>query len=149
MPWRPAKITQLPKEAAHVVNQLFRETNGRIDDIINTPIKNQIPLSLSLPKGLKVSPYPNPTPITLIEKHQTRITFSAINANQCQEQTIPSPHATSNGAVTVSPQATLGSPHLSWSGWVSSPGVISVRVCNPTTGVITPSPVIWNALVHI
>lgn len=76
------------------------------------------------------------------------LTYTAIAANACQEQTISVTNAnTTNFGVFASPRAALGNANLSWSAWVSVPGTVSVRVCNVTTGSVTPSAVAWGATV--
>lgn len=71
------------------------------------------------------------------------LTYTAIAANTCQEQTITVTGSTSGKPAFFSPAATLGNTNLSWSSWVSATNTVSVRVCNPTVGSITPSAVAW------
>ncbi len=73
--------------------------------------------------------------------------FTAIAAQTCQEQTITLTGAATTGVASVSPSTGLGSTNLSWSAWVSSANTITVRVCNPTVGALTPSSVTWSAIV--
>ncbi len=76
------------------------------------------------------------------------LTYTAIGAQSCQEQTISITNASAtNYGASCSPNATLGNTNLSWSSWVSSAGTVSVRVCNPSSGSITPSAVTWGCTV--
>jgi hypothetical protein len=75
------------------------------------------------------------------------LTFGAITAQTCSEQTVAVTGAASTGVASASPTASLGSVNLSWSAWVSAANTVSVRVCNPSSGSITPSAVTWQARV--
>jgi hypothetical protein len=76
------------------------------------------------------------------------LTYTAIAAQTCQEQPVTVTNSTTtNFGVSASPRATLGNVNLSWSAWVSAAGTVSVRVCNPTAGSITPSAVAWGVKV--
>jgi hypothetical protein len=83
---------------------------------------------------------------TIIPSSST-ITYTAIAAQTCQDQTISVTGATTVESVTATPGASLGNANLSWSAWVSAANTVSVRVCNPTSGSITPSAVTWRARV--
>lgn len=73
------------------------------------------------------------------------LTYTAISAQTCQEKPLTIAGApTANFGTSCSPRATLGNDNLSWSAWVSSANTISVRVCNPSAGSITPRAVIWG-----
>jgi hypothetical protein len=74
------------------------------------------------------------------------LTYTAIAAQTCQEQTLTVTGATSGKPTFASPAATPGS-NLSWSAWVSASNTVSVRVCNPSAGPITPAAVSWQAWV--
>jgi hypothetical protein len=90
----------------------------------------------------------NGSVISTILTGTATLTYTAVAAQTCQEQTIAVTNAsTTNFGVAVSPRASLGSTNLSWSAWVSASGTVSVRVCNPTTGSITPSAVAWGVTV--
>lgn len=86
-------------------------------------------------------------PVTLIPGSAT-LTYTSISAQTCQEQTLTVNGATAGKGAFFSPAATLGNTNLSWSAWVSASATISVRVCNPTTGAITPNAVTWNGWVQ-
>ena len=75
------------------------------------------------------------------------LTYTAIAAQTCQEQSVTVTGAASTGVASASPTASLGSVNLSWSAWVSAANTVSVRVCNPSSGSITPSAVTWQARV--
>jgi hypothetical protein len=77
-------------------------------------------------------------------KTTATLTYTAISAQTCQEQTATVTGSTTSMLGQASPQTTLGSVNLSWSAWVSSSGTVSVRVCNPSNGSITPNAVTWN-----
>jgi hypothetical protein len=72
------------------------------------------------------------------------LTYTAIAAETCQEQTLPVTGAATTGTASASPAASLGSSNLAWSAWVSAANTVSVRVCNVTTGSLTPLAVTWN-----
>jgi hypothetical protein len=75
------------------------------------------------------------------------LTYTAIAAQTCQEQSVTVAGAAGTGVASASPTASLGSVNLSWSAWVSAANTVSVRVCNPSAGSITPSAVAWQARV--
>jgi hypothetical protein len=76
------------------------------------------------------------------------LTFTSIAAQTCQEQNVTVAGAIRGKGAFFSPGTSLGSTNLSWSSWVSATDTVSVRVCNPTTGEITPSTVTWNGWVQ-
>lgn len=121
MPWRPANITNLPPEAAHVINQLLRETNARIDSLQ----ANQSP-------------------------HQTLrgsavLHFGTVSANSTVTRSFTLLGVTSGAAVSASPTLILDSSHqLGFQAWAPSKNTISISVTNPTTGAITANTVKWT-----
>ena len=85
--------------------------------------------------------------LTEILTGNATLTFGAISAQTCSEQNISISGATAGSAAFASPALTLGNTNLSWSAWVSSTNVLTVRVCNPSSGSITPAAVAWKAQV--
>jgi len=75
------------------------------------------------------------------------ITYTAIEMHTCQEQSFRLPGSSTTGVAMASPSTSLGSTDLSWSAWVSSIGIVKIRVCNVTARSITPSTVSWNVRV--
>jgi hypothetical protein len=75
------------------------------------------------------------------------LTYTAISASTCQEQTLTVTGATSGKPAFFSPVGNLGNVNLSWSSYVSGANTVSVRVCNPTGGSLTPSASTWNGWV--
>jgi hypothetical protein len=77
------------------------------------------------------------------------LTFTAISAQTCQEQSITVTGAASGKAAFFSPAASLNaSAGLSWSSWVAASNIVNVRVCNVTSGSLTPNAVTWNGWVQ-
>lgn len=86
--------------------------------------------------------------INKVLNNSATLTYTAISAATCQEQTMTITNAsTTNKGASCSPGATLGNANVSWSSWVSAASTVSVRVCNPTAGSITPSAVSWGCTV--
>jgi hypothetical protein len=75
------------------------------------------------------------------------LTYTAIAAQTCQEQTVTVAGAATTGVASASPAASVGNTNLSWSAWVSAANTVSVRVCNVTAGSVTPSAVSWQVRV--
>ena len=75
------------------------------------------------------------------------LTYTAIAAQTCQEQTVTVAGAATTGVASASPAASVGNANLSWSAWVSAANTVSVRVCNVTAGSVTPSAVSWQVRV--
>lgn len=125
MPWRPARIANLHPEAAGVINQLFRETNGRIDDI-NKAQRPRI-------------------------KSTSKLVFGTIPAGQAVEAVVNIPGANTSGVAHVSPGqgVTPGSPHLMWSSRVVANGQVAVRVLNPTGSPLAVNTIPWNIFVEL
>ena len=120
MPWRPANITGT-KDILHVVNQLVRETNQRIDDTNKT-----IP-----PKIFSVG----------------RLDFGTIAANSSVERTVTTLGATAGGVPHVAPKTYIGDPNVIWSAYISSTHQVTIRLLNPTATPVIPSVVAWNVSV--
>lgn len=75
------------------------------------------------------------------------LTFTAISSQTCQEQNMTLTGAnTTNAGAFASPRGAF-TGNLSWSSYVSATNTVTVRVCNPTTGSITPAAVGWGAVV--
>ena len=72
------------------------------------------------------------------------LTYTMIASETCQEQSATATGAATTGVASASPGLSLGSTKLSWSAWVSATNTVSVRVCNPSAGAITPATVSWN-----
>jgi hypothetical protein len=76
------------------------------------------------------------------------LTFSQITPLTCQERIILVPGATTlNFGVSASPRSPLGVTSVSWSAWVSSNGIISVRICNLAGQSVNPDSVSWGVTV--
>jgi hypothetical protein len=75
------------------------------------------------------------------------VIYTAIAGHTCQEQNFGLAGAATTGVATASPSTSLGNINLSWSAWVSTSGIVKVRVCNITEDSITPSAVSWNVRV--
>lgn len=118
--WRPANLKSLPPEASHVLNQLLRETNQRIDDLAK-----------------KVPPHQN-------LKGTATLNFGTIPANSSVERTVNALGVNTSAAVAVSPSLTIGSVHLAWSARVGQNNQILIKVTNPTTGALDANSVKWN-----
>jgi hypothetical protein len=125
MPSRPSRITDLPAEAAHVINQLFREYAGRLDDI-----QKKLPARTFL-------------------KNTSTLAFGTVAAQSAAEATLFVPGANQQCAVHVSPTtaAALGSVHLSWCGYVISKDQVRIRVTNPTGAGVAVNTIPWNVVV--
>src|SRR5579859_2524991 len=111
--WRPANIKGLPAEAAHVINQLMRETNMRIDDT-----NKRLPTHQQL-------------------KGQGVLNFGTIPANTAVERTINLLGIGSGAAVMANPVLNLGNANLIWSAHVPTSNQVTVRLLNPTSSPVT------------
>jgi hypothetical protein len=124
MPWRPARITNLPSEAAHVINQLFRETNGRIDDI-----------------NSKVRPHIQTT---------VKLTFPSISPHSSADVIANVFGANTTGVAHVSPAQGLNpGSSLIWSATVYKQNQVLIRICNVSNTPITPATIPWNIDVQL
>jgi hypothetical protein len=118
MPWRPARIKGLPPEAAGIINQLLRETNGRIDNL----------LASRTPR---------------VAGTNSKLVFGSIAAGATQDRTAVVIGAKATHACHASPQVALQAG-LTWSAWPTAQNQVSVRVANSTSGAIVPNLVTWN-----
>ena len=118
-PGRPARITG-EHDLYHVVNQLFREVNARLDNVASQ------------------------LPAHTISKLSAKLVYTSIAAQTCQERTATLLGATTQQTAAASPQVALGNVNLHWSAYVSKANTVTVRVCNITGGAITPNTVKWN-----
>lgn len=75
------------------------------------------------------------------------LTYTAIAANTCQEQPFTLTGALTSGIASASPTTNLGNVSLNFSARVSASDTLQVKVCNVTTGSLTPTAVSWNAMV--
>ena len=73
-----------------------------------------------------------------------KLTYTSIAAQTCQEQSATLPNSTTAMVAVASPGATLGNVNLSWSASVTAANTVTVRVCNPSAGAITPAAVGWQ-----
>lgn len=120
MPWRPANIKDFSgSQAAHVVNQLFRETNIRIDSISK-----------------------NSTPIL---RGQASLNYGTIGAGSCVDRPIHMLGVNSNHVPQASPVTTIGAG-LSWSAQIASSNNVNVRVCNATTSPVAANTITWKVV---
>lgn len=122
MPWRPSNLTDLTrKDAAHVVNQLFRETNGRIDDIQ----KAQVP----------------------VLRGQATLTFGSIAAGSCVDRTFTLLGARQDNVPHATPTLSIGN-NLHWATRITASDKVTIRVCNVSGGAVTPQAVQWKVIVQ-
>jgi hypothetical protein len=114
--------------------------NGTRTEIYGNKINNtdatfRVPGSVAIGGG---------STINAIYSGSGTLTYAAISAQTCQERTLTiTGVSTTNFGVSCAPRATLGNSNLSWSSWVSASNTVSVRVCNPSSGNITPLAVTW------
>src|SRR6266436_10215623 len=118
MAWRPSNLTDLTrKDAAHVVNQLFRETNGRIDDIT---------------KAQRIS-----------LRGQAALNFGSVASQSCVERPVNLIGVNQNHVPHVAPVTAIGA-NLNWSSYVLASDTVAIRVCNPTSSPITANTINWR-----
>ena len=123
-PWRPANIKDLPKEAAHVINQGVRETNARID-VLQSQQRPYI-------------------------KGSSRMAFGTIGPGSSVEATANITNATTTGVAHASPAQGLELPAgLMWSAYVSQQHQVKVRILNATAGPVAVPTILWNISVTI
>jgi hypothetical protein len=71
------------------------------------------------------------TPITQHMSATASLDFPGIDGNSCNTLTVPVNGAADGDSVALGISNTLGSlDRITWFGWVSSPGVVSIRACN-------------------
>lgn len=122
--WRPANITDLPGEAAHVLNQHVREVNGRID-ILDGRQRPHI-------------------------KATSNVVFGTIPAQTAVEVTMNVPGASTTGTAHASPAQGLDpGGNLIWSAQVSAKGQVKIRLLNPTGSAIAVNTIPWNVSVVV
>lgn len=119
--WRPANLTDLTKkDAAHVVNQLFRETNARIDSLVqNTAVSFA---------------------------GQAVLNFGTIPAQSCTDRPVYVTGASQQHVPHESPVNPPGT-NLHWSSFISQQNQVTIRVCNPTVAGIAAHTVQWRVKV--
>lgn len=123
MPWRPSRLSNnvINPVAGHVVNQVLRETNARIDDI-NAQANKRISSTSTL-------------------------NFGAVSANTCKDRTMHVTGVNQHHVSAVNPVGgLLGSSQIHWSSFVSGANQVTVRLCNPTTGSITVVNAPWRVI---
>ena len=121
MPSRPVKATELAgPTGAHVVNQNFREVEGRLDDI---------------QKVLNRRIGGTPT-----------LTFGSVGAGACVEVTAYVNGANQNLVAHATPTVQVGS-NVHWSARVLQQNQVAVKVCNPSTSPISVSTARWQVVV--
>lgn len=103
-----------------MLNQNFRELTGRVDDIQKVLTKRIGSASI--------------------------LTFGAIAPQTCKEATAFITGANQGLVAHANPVAALGQ-NLQWSSYVSKQNQVTVRVCNPSSGSITPNVVKWQIVV--
>jgi hypothetical protein len=108
------------KDAPHVVNQAFREANGRIDDIEKV-LGNKI-------------------------QGQATLNFGSIGAGACVERPAYVLGATQDGVPHSTPIVQIGA-NLVWSSWITDKNQVTIRVCNPTVAPIAANTLKWKVTV--
>jgi hypothetical protein len=71
---------------------------------------------------------------------------SSLSAGQCASGTVTITGATTSMSVAVSPAADPGTG-FTWEGFVSAANTVTVRVCNVTSGALTPVSAAYNVRV--
>jgi len=84
----------------------------------------------------------NGTPIVGHLSVVASLTFTAIPGNSCETQSASVPGASDGDTVVLGIPNVLGQVDgVTWFGWVSAPGMVSLRGCNATTmATMTPPP---------
>jgi hypothetical protein len=130
-----------------IFNNLDASASGTISFYSGGSLRMRMQPSgvLALPHGLSVGG--SESTIAGIYRASKKLTYSAIAAQSCIEQEMQVTNARASGTAMASPAERLGSENLVWSAWVKENDKVQVRVCNPTTGTITPNSVGWNVTV--
>jgi hypothetical protein len=76
--------------------------------------------------------------VTRILQSQAALTFGAIGAQNCGNQTITVSGAATSNAAFASPNYAVEAG-LVWSAFVSATNTVTVRLCNVSTGSVTPA----------
>ena len=130
--WRPTNLN-LPAEGlpddvrnklstwAHVISQGIREANQNLDSLSKRQSKR-------------------------IGTTSALLNFGSIPAQSVVERNINLLGANQNLVPHASPRNSLGNVNLTWSAYIVSNGVVTVKLSNPTTGAITPNTVTWNVV---
>jgi hypothetical protein len=130
-----------------VFNNLDTSPAGTISFYSDGTLRMRIQPSglLSLPNGVSVGG--GESPVTGIYRVSKRLAYAAIAGQSCEEQEMDMVRARPSGTAMASPAESLGSGNLVWSAWVNEIDKVRVRVCNPTSGSITPNAIDWNVTV--
>ena len=124
MPNSPTRLTDLTKpDAVTVLNKVINDIGNQIDTLTNASATKRISAVSTL-------------------------NFGVVGANSSVDTVVNILGADTNFVATANPILFLGSVHLIWSAYVSAKNQITVKVCNPTTGPLTPNVVRWNILAH-
>jgi hypothetical protein len=102
--------------------------------------------------NLDVQPYggttqigKNGTPFNTVLTGTAQIGWPSIAPGATVLQTLPLLNASqANFGVTCSPQADLGNASVIWSAQVLNPGVVTIRLANPSTSAAGLAPVLWG-----
>jgi hypothetical protein len=121
MPSRPLRLTDLGTETgAQVLNQNFRELHGRVDDL--QKVLNRRVAGAST------------------------LTFGVVPAGGCVDATAYVNGASQQLVAHANPTVDIGA-NLTHSARVLKQNQVAVRVCNPTTGPLTPNVAKWQIVV--
>jgi hypothetical protein len=82
-----------------------------------------------------------------VMKGSGTLAFTSIAAQFCQEISFTVTGAQVGDAAVASPASTLSSNTLSWSAFVVAPDALDVKVCNLSSGAVTPATVTWKGFV--
>jgi hypothetical protein len=119
LPARPANSAGL-QDILSAVYQLIRELQIRVDNL-----------------GKVI-------PIHRVVAATGTLNFGSIAPGGSVQRNVQVAGAGQQGAVSASPQLSLGAVPLAWSAQVSGSGVVTVTLVNHTTGTVTPNVVKWN-----